>query len=134
MAKAAFPRRGGVYRVRFDPAEGHEIRRSRPAVVVSDDHMNELSATVLVMLITSGQYAYYHWIALEPPEGGLTKPSRDEWVKAIREWAGSHIAKGSEADWSRESIYAGRENECSSWHEHSWSHGSSFFVVTATSI
>jgi hypothetical protein len=35
--------------------------------------------------------------------------SRDEWVKAIREWAGSHIAKGSEADWSRESIYAGRE-------------------------
>jgi hypothetical protein len=32
--------------------------------------------------------------------------SRDEWVKAIREWAGSHTTKGSEADWSRESIYA----------------------------
>jgi hypothetical protein len=32
--------------------------------------------------------------------------SRQEWVKAIREWAGSHTPKGSEADWSRESIYA----------------------------
>ena len=35
--------------------------------------------------------------------------SRDEWVKAIREWAGSHTPKGSEADWSRESIYADRD-------------------------
>jgi mRNA-degrading endonuclease toxin of MazEF toxin-antitoxin module len=37
--------------------------------------MNELAATVLVMPITSGYYAYYHWIALVPPEGGVTKPS-----------------------------------------------------------
>ena len=37
--------------------------------------------------------------------------SRDEWVKAIREWAASHTeAKGSEADWSRESIYADRDD------------------------
>jgi mRNA interferase MazF len=85
MAKAAFPLRGGVYRVRFDPAEGHEIHKSRPAVVVSNDHMNELAATVLVMPITSGQYAYYHWIALQPPEGGLTKPSSivTEQVRAV---------------------------------------------------
>jgi mRNA interferase MazF len=81
----AFPRRGGVYRVRFDPAEGHEIRKSRPAVVVSNDHMNELAATVLVMPITSGRYPYYHWIALEPPEGGLTKSSSivTEQVRAV---------------------------------------------------
>jgi hypothetical protein len=32
--------------------------------------------------------------------------SRDEWVKAIREWAGSHTPNGSEADWRRERIYA----------------------------
>ena len=85
MAKAVFPRRGGVYRVRFDPAEGHEIRKSRPAVVVSNDHMNELAATVLVMPITSGQYPYYHWIALQPPEGGVTKPSSivTEQIRAV---------------------------------------------------
>ena len=93
MARMAFPRRGGVYRVRFDPAEGHEIRKSRPAVVVSNDHMNELAATVLVMPITSGQYSYYHWIALQPPEGGLTKPSSivTEQVRAVDKpgWASS---------------------------------------------
>jgi hypothetical protein len=35
--------------------------------------------------------------------------SRDEWVQAIREWAASHSAKESEADWSRESIYPDRD-------------------------
>jgi mRNA interferase MazF len=85
MAKKTFPRRGGVYRVRLDPAQGHEIRKSRPAVVVSNDHMNELAATVLVMPITSGQYPYYHWIQLHPPEGGLTKASSivTEQVRAV---------------------------------------------------
>jgi mRNA interferase MazF len=86
MAKAeAFPRRGGVYRVQFDPAQGHEIRKSRPAVVVSNDHMNELAATVLVMPITSGQYPYYHWIELQPPEAGVTKPSSivTEQIRAV---------------------------------------------------
>lgn len=35
--------------------------------------------------------------------------SRDEWVKAIREWSSSHTPKRSEADWSRESIYADQD-------------------------
>jgi hypothetical protein len=34
--------------------------------------------------------------------------SREEWVKAVREWASSHKPEATEADWSRESIYAGR--------------------------
>jgi mRNA interferase MazF len=70
-----FPRRGGVYRVRFDPTVGREIRKTRPAVVISNDHLNELAATVLVLPVTGGRYPYYHWLALEPPEGGVTKPS-----------------------------------------------------------
>ncbi len=37
--------------------------------------MNALAPTVIVMPITSGQYSYYHWIPLTPPEGGLQKPS-----------------------------------------------------------
>ena len=52
---------------------------------------------------------------MTPAEHAIKQPaipgfaSTDEWVKAIREWAGSHPAKGSEADWSRESIYADRD-------------------------
>jgi hypothetical protein len=34
--------------------------------------------------------------------------SREEWRKAIREWAESHVPGNNSADWDRESIYAGR--------------------------
>ena len=83
--KGSFPQRGSVYRVQFDPTVGREIRKTRPAVVVSNDDMNELSATVLIMPITAGNYDYYHWIALKPPEGGLTKPSSivTEQIRAV---------------------------------------------------
>jgi mRNA interferase MazF len=81
----SFPRRGSVYYIQFDPALGREIRKMRPAVVVSNDHMNELAETILVMPITGGRYQYFHWIALLPPEGGLTKPSSivTEQIRAI---------------------------------------------------
>jgi mRNA interferase MazF len=71
--------------VQFDPAVGHEIKKSRPAVVVSNDHMNELAATVLVMPITSGTFPYYHWLGLTPPEEGVSKPSSivTEQIRAI---------------------------------------------------
>jgi hypothetical protein len=41
--------------------------------------------------------------------GGPTRfSSREEWIKAIREWASSHSSQANSADWSRDSIYAGR--------------------------
>jgi mRNA interferase MazF len=82
---SSFPRRGSVHFVSFDAAVGHEVRKTRPAVVISNDHMNELAATILVMPITGGHYSYYHWIPLEPPEGGLRKPSSivTEQIRAI---------------------------------------------------
>jgi mRNA interferase MazF len=83
--KHSYPRRGSIYLVQFDPSVGREIKKTRPAVIISNDHMNELAATVLVMPITGGHFNYYHWIGLEPPEGGLTKPSSivTEQIRAI---------------------------------------------------
>jgi mRNA interferase MazF len=83
--KTSLPRRGGVYLIEFDPAVGHEIRKTRPAVVISNDHLNELAATILVMPITAGQFDYYHWISLSPPEGGLEKLSSivTEQIRAV---------------------------------------------------
>ena len=75
MPKHSFPRRGSVYLVRLDPAFGHEIKKIRPAVVISNDHMNELASTILIMPITGGHYSQFGWILLHLPEGGLTKPS-----------------------------------------------------------
>lgn len=83
--RSSFPRRGWVYLVNLDPTVGREIRKTRPAVVVSNDHMNELAGTLLVMPITSGHYSYYHWIPLDPPEASLTKSSTivTEQIRAV---------------------------------------------------
>lgn len=42
-----------VWIVEFDPAIGSEIKKSRPAVVVSNNIINDLYATVIVAPITS---------------------------------------------------------------------------------
>src|SRR5437016_12202435 len=83
--KPSFPRRGSVHYIQFDPAVGHEIRKMRPAVIISNDHLNELAATVLVMPITAGHFDYYHWIPLQPPEGGVNKASTivTEQIRAV---------------------------------------------------
>jgi len=44
-----------------------------------------------------------------PPGAGRPAfSSPAEWAKALREWAESHQPQSDAADWSRESIYAGR--------------------------
>ena len=45
--------RYGVYWVNLDPVVGDEIAKTRPAVVVSDDAMNEHLGTVVVCPINS---------------------------------------------------------------------------------
>lgn len=42
-----------VWVVEFDPAIGSEIKKSRPAVVVSNNIINDLYATVIVAPLTS---------------------------------------------------------------------------------
>ncbi|MEI8093178.1 MAG: type II toxin-antitoxin system PemK/MazF family toxin [Spirochaetales bacterium] len=51
--------RYGVYWVNLDPVQGHEIAKTRPAVVVSDDAMNRLLSTVVVCPLTSRLHP--HW-------------------------------------------------------------------------
>ena len=47
------PRRGDVYWVNLDPVVGTEIRKTRPAVVVSNDSCNRYGARVVVLPVTS---------------------------------------------------------------------------------
>ncbi|WP_283401827.1 type II toxin-antitoxin system PemK/MazF family toxin [Halorubrum sp. DM2] len=51
-------RRGDVVIVRFDPAEGHEMKKTRPAVVVQNDIGNRNSSTTIVAPAT-GTYREY---------------------------------------------------------------------------
>ena len=47
-----------VYLVRLDPTEGHEIRKTRPCLVVSPDEMNRHTATVIVAPMTTKGRSY----------------------------------------------------------------------------
>lgn len=53
MATHKHPLRGEVWLVNFDPAIGTEIKKTRPAVVVSNDIANKLLERVQVVPITS---------------------------------------------------------------------------------
>jgi len=59
-------RRGEVWWVEFDPAVGTEIRKTRPAVIVSNDAANRNLARVVVVPLTS------HSDRLYPGEAAIT--------------------------------------------------------------
>jgi mRNA interferase MazF len=46
---SAAPRRGEVYWVTVDPVIGTEIRKTRPAVILSNDSCNTHGARVVVL-------------------------------------------------------------------------------------
>ena len=61
----------------FDPTIGAEIRKTRPALVIQNDIDNRHSPITIVAAISS-QIAgerYPTEVELQPPEGGLTRPS-----------------------------------------------------------
>lgn len=53
------PRRGEIYWVALDPALGTEIRKTRPAVVVSNDSCNRYGSRVVVLPVTSNVDSLY---------------------------------------------------------------------------
>jgi mRNA interferase MazF len=72
------PERGDVWLVSFDPTVGSEIRKTRPAVVISSDGVGRLPVKLVAPLTDwKTHYAANLWhVRVEPDrENGLTKPS-----------------------------------------------------------
>jgi mRNA interferase MazF len=67
--------RGQIYLVSFDPTVGHEIRKTRPALVIQNDIGNRHSPLTIVAAITSkiSSVPYPVEVVIEPTrDNGLT--------------------------------------------------------------
>jgi mRNA interferase MazF len=90
MAKAPAPKRGEVWLVDFDPATGAEIRKRRPAVVLSVDSIGRLPLRIVVPVTDwKPHYGSFPWFVELPvsSENGLMKDSAADafQVKSVSE-------------------------------------------------
>ena len=70
-------KRGEIYWVNLDPTIGAEIRKTRPALVVSNDVNNVNADTVTVLpLSTSVEKVYPFQVLLPPGSYGNTEPGK----------------------------------------------------------
>jgi len=70
--------RGEVWLINLDPTVGQEIRKTRPAVIVSEDSVGVLPLKVIVPLTEwKDRYALAPWLVrvAPAPDNGLEKPS-----------------------------------------------------------
>ena len=74
--------RGEVWWVEFDPAVGSEIRKTRPAVIVSNDAANRNLSRVVVVPVTSNTGRQYPGEALVTIDGQASKAMSDQIMAA----------------------------------------------------
>lgn len=69
----AFPQRGEIYLTALDAAVGHEIKRTRPAVVIQNDVSKRYAMTTIVAAITSRVSVppYPSEVVIQPGGSGL---------------------------------------------------------------
>lgn len=71
-------KRGDIWLVNLDPTIGHEIRKSRPAVIIQNDLGNKYSPITIVAPITSQniEKTYPIEVVLDKKSSGLEKISK----------------------------------------------------------
>jgi mRNA interferase MazF len=75
-ASGVDPSRGDIWLVNLDPVLGHEQGGTRSALVISADPLNRSpSGLVIVLPVTGTDRGIRSHIPIQPPDGGLTKPS-----------------------------------------------------------
>lgn len=90
--------RGEVWWIEFDPAVGSEIRKKRPAVIVSNDSANRILARVVVVPLTSNTGRLYPSEALVTISGQSSKAMADQIMAADKSRLKSKLGTLSKAD------------------------------------
>ncbi len=73
-----FPKRGEVWWINFDPAIGTEAKKTRPAIVVSNDISNEFLERIQVVPLTGNTAKLYPSEALVVIKGKTSKAAADQ--------------------------------------------------------
>src|SRR3989344_3991473 len=73
-----FPMRGEVWWINFDPAVGTEAKKTRPAIVVSNDISNEFLERIQVVPLTGNTAKLYPSEALVVLKGKKSKAAADQ--------------------------------------------------------
>jgi mRNA interferase MazF len=87
-----------VWWVEFDPSVGTEIRKTRPAVIVSNDAANRNLARVVVVPITSNTGRLYPGEAVVSVDGQSSKAMADQIMAADKARLKSQLGTVSKAD------------------------------------
>lgn len=91
-------KRGEVWWVEFDPAVGSEVRKTRPAVILSNDAANRNLARVVVVPLTSNVQQIYPGEALVSIEDRHSKAMADQIMTADKKRLKSRLGVLSAAD------------------------------------
>ena len=90
--------RGEVWWVSFDPAVGGEIRKTRPAVIVSNNAANAALNRVVVVPLSSQTRKFYPGEAKVQVEGRESKAMADQIMTASKERLRSRMGALSHLD------------------------------------
>lgn len=92
------PRRGEVWWIAFDPSVGGEIRKTRPAIVVSNDAANRHLNRLQVVPLTSNVERVFPSEALVFLNGERRKALADQLTTASRQRHRQRIGSLSDSD------------------------------------
>ena len=91
-------KRGQVWRVEFDPSVGSEIRKTRPAVIVSNNAANRNLLRVVVIPLSSNTTRVYPGEALITVDGKPGKAMADQIMAADKIRLKTRLCTLSKAD------------------------------------
>lgn len=91
-------KRGEVWWVNFEPATGSEVRKTRPAIIVSNDASNRAMSRVQVIPVTSNTARLYVFESRIEVKGARGKAMADQIMTADKQRLKKRIGKVSPSE------------------------------------